>query len=167
MIMAIGGAGCNMAETIIRGASTHWVSDASYIFADTDQARLSDFKAKGYQTILLTNSNIPCEVMRGVEKLYILAGMGGKTGSKYVNIIADSAERMGVPYISAIVTTPFHFEGEEKVAKAKEAIENLKGIKTKILHNDYLLEEHADKDFATVFDYADKSALKAIQSDEI
>lgn len=167
MIMAIGGAGCNMAETIMREASAHWIHEAIYLFADTDQARLAELAKKGYQTISLKDSENPYDVVKGVEKLYLLAGMGGKTGSEYVKTIAEGAKDAGVQEVSAIVTMPFYFEGEPKIAKAKEAIESLNGVKTKVLHNDDLLEKYADINFATAFNYADMAALKAIESGEI
>lgn len=167
MILAIGGAGCNMAETIMRDASAHWVRETTYLFADTDQARLAELAQRGYKTISLKDNENPCEVMKGVEKLYLLAGMGGKTGSEYVNIVANSAKAADVQDVSAIVTMPFYFEGEGKITKAKEAIESLNGVKTKVLHNDDLLEIYVDINFATAFNYADLSALKAIESGEI
>lgn len=167
MILAIGGAGCNMAETIMREASVHWVREATYIFADTDQARLSELAKKGYQTISLKNCENPSEVVKGVEKLYLLAGMGGKTGSEYVNIVADSAKAADVQDVSAIVTLPFYFEGDGKISRAKEAVGNLNGVNTKVLHNDDLLKKYADINFATAFYFADMAALKAIESGEI
>ncbi len=167
MILAIGGAGCNMAETIMREASAHWVREATYIFADSDHTRLAELAKRGYQTISLKDNENPCEVVKGVEKLYLLAGMGDKTGSEYVNIVADSAKATGVQDVSAIVTTPFYFEGEGKIEKAKEAIESLNGVKTTVLRNDDLLEKYADINFATAFDYADMSVLKAIESGEV
>jgi len=42
MILAIGDAGCNMAETIMRVANAHWVKEANYLFADSDMERLSE-----------------------------------------------------------------------------------------------------------------------------
>ena len=41
MILAIGGAGCNMAETIMRVANAYWVKDATYLFADSDKETLN------------------------------------------------------------------------------------------------------------------------------
>lgn len=38
MILAIGGAGCNMAETIMREASAHWVREATYFFPIQDES---------------------------------------------------------------------------------------------------------------------------------
>ncbi|MDE6787420.1 MAG: hypothetical protein K2J46_10335, partial [Muribaculaceae bacterium] len=167
MILAIGGAGCNMAEAIMREASAHWVREVTYLFADTDQAKLAELAKKGFQTISLKDYENPIEVLKGVEKLYLLAGMGGKTGSEYVKIIAEGAKDAGVQEVSAIVTTPFYFEGEGKIAKAEEAIENLDGIKTTVLRNDDLLEKYADINFASAFNYADMAALKAIELEKI
>ena len=46
MILAVGGAGCNMAETIMRVVSAHWVKEATYLFADSEMERLSDWGKK-------------------------------------------------------------------------------------------------------------------------
>lgn len=166
MILAIGGAGCNIAATIMREASAHWVREATYLFADTDQARLAELGERGYRTISLIDKENPIEVLKGVKKLYLMAGMGGKTGSEYVKIIAEGAKDAGVQEVSAIVTTPFYFEGEGKIAKAKEAIESLDGIKTMVLHNDDLWEKYVDINFATAFNYADMAAMKVIEAQD-
>ena len=42
MILAIGGTGCNMTETIMCVANAHWVKEANYLFADSDMERLSE-----------------------------------------------------------------------------------------------------------------------------
>lgn len=148
----------------MREASAHWVREATYFFADTDQARLAELAKKGFQTISLKDYENPIEVLKGVEKLYLLAGLGCKTGSEYVKIIAEGAKDAGVQEVSAIVTKPFYFEEEGKIAKAKEAIESMNGVKTKVLHNDDLLVKYADINCATAFHYADMTDLKAIES---
>lgn len=167
MILAIGGAGCNMAETIMREASVYWVNEASYLFADSDHSRLAGLKNKGYQTIDLNDTEISNEDFKGVEKLYILAGLGGKTGSGHMTDAVNTARSAGVQDISAIVTIPFYFKGDNKVAKAKETIGKLNSIPTKVLRNDDLLKLYADINFATAFHYSDMAALKAIESSEI
>lgn len=167
MILAIGGAGCNMAETIMREATVHWVCEASYLFADSDQSRLAELLNKGYQTCNLMSTEIPNDRFNGVEKLYILLGMGGNTGSVHVSGAVNSARSAGVKDIAAIVTTPFYFEGENKIAKAKDAIDKLNNVSTKVLHNDDLLKLYADINFVTAFNYADLEALKVIESGEI
>lgn len=167
MILAIGGAGCNMVESIMSEASVLWVREATYLFADTDQTRLAELAKKGYQTILLKDSEFPVEILKDVKKLYLLAGLGGNTGGAYINEVAKTAETVGINDVCAIVTTPFYFEGEGKILKAKEAIESLDGIKTTVLHNDDLLEKYADINFATAFNYADKAALKVIELEKL
>ena len=76
MILAIGGAGCNIAATIMREASAHWVREATYLFADTDQARLAELGERGYRTISLIDKENPIEVLKGVEKLYLMGRYG-------------------------------------------------------------------------------------------
>ncbi|MDE7450333.1 MAG: hypothetical protein K2M72_09010 [Paramuribaculum sp.] len=79
MILAVGGAGCNMAETIMRVANAHWVKEATYLFADSDMERLSELGKKGFETLSLQcdSDSFPTDKLKGVEKLYILAGLGG------------------------------------------------------------------------------------------
>ncbi len=163
MILAIGGAGCNMAETIMREASVHWVREASYLFADSDQSRLVELAKKGYQAVDLNNTEISVNNFMGVEKLYVLAGLGGKTGSDHISEAINVARNAGVRYISAVVTIPFYFEGENKVAKAKAVVGTLKSIPSIVLQNDDLLKLYADINFATAFHYSDMAALKAIE----
>lgn len=167
MILAIGGAGCNMAETIMQEASVHWVLDASYLFADSDQSRLAELAKNGYQTVDLNNTDISVDDFMGVEKLYVLVGLGGKTGNGHITDAINVARNAGVQDLVAIVTMPFYFEGENKVAKAKEVIGTLNGIPSIVLHNDDLLKLYADINFATAFYYSDMAALKAIESGEI
>lgn len=167
VILAIGGAGCNMVESIMREASALWIREATYLFADTDQTRLAELAKKGYQTVLLKDSEIIDEKLNGVEKLYLLAGLGGNTGGAYINEVAKTAKTAGINDICAIVTTPFYFEGEGIILKAKEAIQSLDGIKNTVLHNDDLLEKYADINFATAFNYADIAAMKVVESGEI
>lgn len=167
MILAIGGAGCNMAETIMREASAHWVSEASYLFADSDQSKLTELSRKGYRSIDLTKTVISKEDFNGFEKLYVLAGLGGNTGSDYITDAISVAKNSGVQNLSVIVTIPFYFEGENKVAKAKEVIGTLSSIPSVVLHNDVLLKRYSDIDFATAFHYLDMAALNAIESGDI
>ena len=86
MILAIGGAGCNMAETIMRVANAHWVKEATYLFADSDMERLSEITAKipqkanilaetywpGPLTIILPKAAcVPAETTGGLESVAV------------------------------------------------------------------------------------------------
>ena len=166
MVLAIGGAGCNMAETIMREASAHWVKDAAYLFADSDLERLSELHKKGFETLKLQgeSASFPTEKLRGAEKLYILVGLGGVTGSKFAEIAANSAKSDGVGNVALIVTLPFAFEGSEILAKATKVLESLSEIPVKVLKNDELTERYPDINFMDAFEYSDRKVLNAIES---
>ena len=155
MILAIGGAGCNMAETIMRVANAHWVKEATYLFADSDMERLSELGKKGFETLHLQreSDSFPTEKLRGVEKLYILA-----------EIAAKSAKSDGIGNVALIVTLPFVFEGSGKLAKATEALKSLSDMSVKVLNNEELTERYPDINFINAFVYSDKEALNAIES---
>ena len=59
------------------------------------------------------------------EMVFITAGMGGGTGTGAAPVIAKVAKDMDLLTI-AVVTDPFDFEGEEKIAQARKGIEELK-----------------------------------------
>lgn len=166
MILAVGGAGCNMAETIMHVASAHWVKEATYLFADSDMKRLSELGKKGFETLNLQcdSDSFPTNKLKGVEKLYILAGLGGVTGSKFAEIAANAAHSDGVENVALIVTVPFVFEGSGKMAKATEALKSLSDLPVKVLNNEELTQRYPDIDFINAFEYSDKEALNAIES---
>ena len=166
MILAVGGAGCNMAETIMRVANAHWVKEATYLFADSDMERLSELGKKGFETLNLQreSDSFPTEKLKGVEKLYILAGLGGVTGSKFAEFAAKSALSDGVDNVALIVTLPFVFEGTVKMAKATESLKSLSDIPIKVLNNEDLTERYPDINFINAFEYSDKEAVNAIES---
>lgn len=106
----------------------------------------------------------PTEKLRGVEKLYILAGLGGMTGGKFAEIAAKSAKSDGVGNVALIVTLSFVFEGSGKSAKATEALKSLSDLPVKVLNNEELTERYPDINFINAFEYSDKEALSAIES---
>ena len=166
MILAVGGAGCNMAQTIMRVANAQWVKEAAYLFADSDMERLSELGKKGFETLnlLRDSDSFPTDKLKGVEKLYILAGFGGVTGSKFAEIAAKSAKSDGVGNVALIVTLPFVFEGSGKLAKATEALKSLSDMSVKVLNNEELTERYPDINFINAFEYSDKEALNAFES---
>ncbi len=110
------------------------------------------------------SDSFPTEKLRGVEKLYILAGLGGMTGGKFAEIAAKSAKSDGVNNVALIVTIPFVFEGSGKLTKATEALKSLSDLPVKVLNNEELIERYIDINFMNAFEYSDKEALKAIES---
>ena len=166
MILAIGGAGCNMAETIMRVANVHWIKEATYLFAYSDMERLSELGKKRFETLSLqcNSDSFPTDKLKGVEKLYILAGLGGVTGCKFAEIAAKSAKSDGVDNVALIVTLPFVFEGSRKLVKATEALKSLSDMSVKVINNQELIERYPNINFINAFKYCDKEALNAIES---
>lgn len=81
------------------------------------------------------------EVVKGVDLLFIAAGMGGGTGTGAAPVIARIAKEAGCITV-AVVTKPFAFEGRRREENAKRGIANLsKYVDTiVIIPNDKLLE---------------------------
>ncbi len=80
-------------------------------------------------------------VVKGVDLLFIAAGMGGGTGTGAAPVIARIAKECGCVTV-AVVTKPFAFEGRRREENAKKGILNLsKYVDTiVIIPNDKLLE---------------------------
>jgi cell division protein FtsZ len=74
--------------------------------------------------------------------VFITAGFGGGTGTGASPVIAKIAKEMGILTV-AIVTTPFYFEGPERLKKAIEGLKKLrKHVDTLIkISNNKLMEE--------------------------
>ena len=127
MIIAVGGAGCNMGEYCKSNASAEWLKNAKFIFVDTDINNVTRLNNKGYQTLTIKpdSSDIYFTSLSDVQNIIILAGLGGKTGSNYVETAAKMFQSMGVNNITIVVTIPFVFEGTDKVTAASEALKSL------------------------------------------
>ncbi len=64
-------------------------------------------------------------LINDTKMVFITAGMGGGTGTGAAPIIAEAARELGILTI-AIVTLPFKFEGNKRLAQAALGIEELK-----------------------------------------
>ena len=63
-------------------------------------------------------------LVAGADMVFVTAGMGGGTGSGAAPVVADLAKQAGCLTVG-IVTKPFSFEGQKRMAQALEAIDNL------------------------------------------
>ncbi len=66
-------------------------------------------------------------MLRGSKMVFITAGMGGGTGTGAAPVIASIAKELDILTV-AVVTKPFTFERERKLAYAENGINNLKSI---------------------------------------
>lgn len=81
------------------------------------------------------------DALKGVDMVFITAGMGGGTGTGAAPIIAAAARESGA-LVVGIVTKPFTFEGERRMDQAEHGIEEMReAVDTLItIPNDRLLD---------------------------
>lgn len=136
-IVGVGGAGANALENMLRQG----LSGVEYIVANTDADALArsavshklqlgktglgagakprfGFEAAKAARYQIRNS------LEGTHLLFIVAGMGGGTGTGAVPVIASIAREMGILTIG-MVTSPFNFEGVKRMQVAKSGIAKL------------------------------------------
>ncbi len=65
------------------------------------------------------------DAVEGFDMVFLAAGMGGGTGTGASPVIARESKAAGSLTV-AVVTKPFKFEGERRMKRALEGIENLK-----------------------------------------
>lgn len=100
------------------------------------------------------------------KMLFLTAGMGKGTGTGATPIIAQIARDLGILTV-AVVTEPFHFEGQVATKHAEDGIKELKKHVDSliIVKNQNILKYYNDLDFDTAFGHADdvlKNAVKCI-----
>lgn len=84
-------------------------------------------------------------VMKDCDLVFLIAGMGGGTGSGAAPTVAEIAAEQGAVVI-AFVTLPFSFEGGRRVKQADEGLQALRKVCDAVipLPNDLLLQEAED-----------------------
>lgn len=136
-ILGIGGAGANALENMLRQG----LSGVEYIVANTDAQALA--RSAASHKLMLGETGLgagadpklscaaakdACKAIRnslnGAHLLFIVAGMGGGTGTGAAPVIASIAREMGILTIG-VVTSPFDFEGAKRMRTAKSGITDL------------------------------------------
>lgn len=99
------------------------------------------------------------------KMVFVTAGMGGGTGTGAGPVVARVAKERGLLTIG-IVTIPFLFEGQVKIAKAiAGADEMAKHVDALlVIHNERLNEIYGDLDFMNAFGKADETLSIAARS---
>ena len=106
------------------------------------------------------------KALEGADMVFITAGMGGGTGTGAAPIVADLAHEAGILTVG-VVTTPFKFEGANRMRKANEGIAALTGKVDSliIIPNDRLKYVTDQKiTFANAFGIADDVLKQAVSS---
>jgi len=113
--------------TVTRGLSAGGDPALGYEAADADREKITD-------------------IVRGTDLVFIVAGLGGGTGSGAAPVVAEVAMEVGALVI-AFVTLPFSFEGGRRRKQAEEALAELRAVCHAVipLSNDLLLQEGTEQ----------------------
>ena len=139
-VIGVGGGGNNAVNRMIDGG----VSEVQFVAINTDRAAL--LKSKADEKVVIgekltrgqgagsnpevgaaaAEENIEeiTNVIKGSDMVFITAGMGGGTGTGAAPKVAKIAKEMGVLTV-AVVTKPFKFEREKRMAQAEAGIAEL------------------------------------------
>lgn len=72
-----------------------------------------------------TSQSLLGDALAGSDMVFLVGGLGGKTGTRLAPLVAAEARRCGA-LATAIVTFPFSFEGEARARRAQQGIRRLK-----------------------------------------
>lgn len=144
-IFGVGGGGCNAINRLV--ASPGDFKGVKFIAANTDAMALSQVKDEGVEKIYLgrrttegmgagSNPEIGkhaaneskeeiTNAIRGMNLLFVTAGMGGGTGTGAAPVVASIAQELKILTIG-VVTKPFRFEGTKKMQVAENGIDDLR-----------------------------------------
>jgi cell division protein FtsZ len=88
-------------------------------------------------------------VVKDCDLIFLIAGMGGGTGSGAAPIVAEIASETGALVI-AFATMPFSFEGGRRIKQAEDGLNALRRVCDAVipLPNDMLLQEAAEGETA-------------------
>ena len=140
-VVGVGGGGGNALDCMVSAD----VKNIEYIAVNTDAKALLNSKAptriqigakltKGRgagnkpevgKNSAEENRDEISNALKGADMIFITAGMGGGTGTGAAPVVAQIAQELGILTV-AVVTKPFAFEREQKMAQAERGIEMLK-----------------------------------------
>lgn len=72
------------------------------------------------------------ELLNGFYMVFVVAGMGGGTGTGAAPVVAEVAKEVGALAV-AVVTTPLEVEGKPRMSKAMTGVEELKKVVDSII----------------------------------
>jgi cell division protein FtsZ len=181
-VFGVGGAGGNAVNNMIEKN----LQGVDFVVANTDAQALTLSKAErriqlGLQITEGLGAGSQPEVgraaaeevlaeivdhLRGVNMVFITAGMGGGTGTGAAPVIARAARELGILTVG-VVTKPFNFEGQRRLKMADTGISELqKAVDTLIVIPNQNLFRVANErtTFAQAFAMADEVLFSGVSS---
>ena len=139
-VIGVGGGGGNALNCMVNAG----VKNIEYIAVNTDAKALNNSKATSKiqigakltrgrgagnkpdvgQRSAEENKDEIANSLKGADMVFITAGMGGGTGTGAAPVVAQIAQEMNILTV-AVVTKPFLFEREQKMAQAERGIDEL------------------------------------------
>jgi cell division protein FtsZ len=177
-VVGVGGAGCNVASDM------YWsYCSVDTIAINTDKAALAETNADkklyickavtkgegargdagiGRQCAKIHEEEIR-DALRGHDAVFIIAGMGGGTGSGAAAIVADIAQSLNVITFT-IAVNPFSFENA-RTATAAEGLRHLKAVcpLTVTVENDLVLKQMPDATLTEAFKAVNSSIIAFVE----
>ena len=100
------------------------------------------------------------------KMVIIIAGLGGETGTDVAPVVARIAREKEVTLTVGIVTTPFQFEGTDRIQMALAGIEEMRKYVDSlfVINNQHLTEMYGDLDRSNAFMKADETLTTAVRS---
>ena len=100
------------------------------------------------------------------KMVIIIAGLGGETGTDVAPVVARIARVKEVTLTVGIVTTPFLFEGSERIQMALAGIEDMRKHVGSlfVINNQHLTEIYNDLDQSNAFAKSDETLTTAVRS---
>lgn len=184
VVVGVGGGGCNAVNNMVRAK----IESANFVVMNTDLQALNMSLVRpeckiqlGSETTKGLGAGSDPEVgkraaeesrkrikaaLKGIDLLFITAGMGGGTGTGAAPVIAEIARSMGILTV-AVVTKPFNFEGAHRMQNAEAGIKNLRDFVDTLLviPNQKLIEIFKDEKitFKRAFEIADDVLRQGVQ----
>ena len=178
-VIGVGGGGGNAVNHMYREG----IHDVSFALCNTDAQSLNSSPVpvhiqlgkeglwaynplkRGREAAEETLDDIKAMLDDGTKMTFITAGMGGATGTGAAPVIAKASKDMGILTVG-IVTIPFLWEGEKKINKALDGVEELaKNVDALlVINNERLREVYADLSVLNAFGKADDTLSVAAKS---
>lgn len=183
-VMGVGGGGINAVNHMY----SQGIDGVTFVVSDTDKHQLDESPVPnllllGANTTHEQSSCCDVDVARraavesdseiapliadnNTKLLIIIAGLGGETGTDVAPVVARIAREKEVTLTVGIVTTPFLFEGSDKILKALDGIEEMRKQVDAlfVINNEHLTEINNDLNPFNAFMKADEALTTVVSS---
>ena len=183
-VMGVGGGGINAVNHMY----SQGIDGVTFVVSDTDKHQLDESPVPN---LLLLSANTtheqsscydvdvarraavesdseiaPLIADNNTKLLIIIAGLGGETGTNVAPVVTRIAREKEVALTVGIVTTPFQFEGSERIQMALAGIEDMRKHVDSlfVINNQYLTEIYNDLDQSNAFAKSDETLTTAVRS---